>query len=128
MTPRRKRSRFVLATCALALVVLAGCSQAQNNEQNALDPHGEDAEKINNLFTPVLIIAIIVGIFIIGATIYVAIRFRYRAGKNENPKQTHGNSRLEITWTLIPAVLLAAIAVPTVGTIFDLSEGPAENA
>jgi cytochrome c oxidase subunit 2 len=128
MTPRRKSSRFVLAAGALALVVLAGCSQAENNHQNTLDPHGADAEKINNLFTPVAIIAILVGIFIIAATIYVAVRFRYRPGKNENPKQTHGNSRLEITWTIIPALLLAVIAVPTIGTIFDLAEPPAENA
>ena len=128
MTPPRKSSRFVLAAGALALVVLAGCSQAQDNRQNSLDPHGADAEKVNSLFTPVLIVAIAVAVFITLATIYVAIRFRYRPGKNENPKQTHGNSRLEITWTIIPALLLAVIAVPTVGTIFDLAEPPAEDA
>ena len=128
MTPPRKSSRFVLAAGALALVVLAGCEGAVHNRQNPLDPHGADAEKINNLFTPVAIVAILVGIFIIAATIYVAVRFRYRAGVNENPKQTHGNSRLEITWTIIPALLLAIIAVPTVGTIFDLAEPPAEDA
>jgi cytochrome c oxidase subunit 2 len=118
----------VLAAGALALVVLAGCSQAENNHQNSLDPHGADAEKINNLFTPVAIIAILVGIFILCATVFVALRFRYRPGKNENPKQTHGNSRLEITWTIIPALLLAIIAVPTVGTIFDLAKPPAADA
>src|ERR1700741_2369922 len=128
MTPRRKSSRFVLVTGAVDLAGLAGCSQAQDNGQNALDPHGADAEKITNLFTPVAIVAILVGIFIIAATIFVAVRFRYRPGKNENPKQTHGNSRLEITWTIIPALLLAVIAVPTVGTIFDLAEPPADNA
>ena len=131
MTPRRKRSkvtRFALASAALLVVVLAGCSEAANNGQNPLEPKGADAEKINNLFTPVAIIAILVGIFIMVATVYVAVRFRYRAGKNENPKQTHGNSRLEIGWTIIPALLLAVIAVPTVATIFDLADEPAPDA
>ena len=131
MTPPRTRTsrrgtstvkRLVLGTGVLAVLVLAGCSEAQNNRQNSLDPKGPDAEKINNLFTPVAIIAILVGIFIILATIYVAVRFRYRPGKNESPKQVHGNTRLEIGWTIVPALLLAVIAVPTVGTIFDLAE------
>ena len=47
---------------------------------------------------------------------------------NENPKQIHGNTRLEIGWTIIPALLLAVIAVPTVGTIFDLAEDPGRDA
>jgi cytochrome c oxidase subunit II len=125
MTPRRK---LVLAAAGIATLVLAGCSEAQNNGQNALNPQGEEASEINNLFTPVALIAIAVGIFIIIATIYVALRFRYRDGKNENPKQVHGNTRLEIGWTVVPALLLAVIAVPTVGTIFELAEDPQANA
>ncbi|HEX5586301.1 MAG TPA: cytochrome c oxidase subunit II [Acidimicrobiia bacterium] len=125
---RTRTRRLVLAAAALTTLVLAGCSEAENNKQNALDPHGADAEKINNLFTPVAIIAILVGIFIIIATIFVALKFRYREGKNENPKQVHGNSRLEIGWTIIPALLLAVIAVPTVATIFDLADAPAADA
>ena len=127
-TRRTRQRRFLLAAAAFATLALAGCSEAENNKQNPLDPHGADAEKINNLFTPVLILAIAVGIFIIAATIFVALKFRYREGTNENPKQVHGNSRLEIGWTIIPALLLAVIAVPTVGTIFDLAEAPAADA
>src|SRR6185295_13509536 len=42
------------------------------------------------------------------------------------PEQVHGNTRLEILWTIIPAVVLAVIAVPTVRTIFKTQgTGPA---
>ena len=61
------------------------------------------------------------------ATVFVAIRFRRRPG-NENPKQMHGNTRLEIGWTIVPALILAIIAVPTVSTIFDLAENPGPKA
>ena len=37
-----------------------------------------------------------------------------RATRPTIPKQVHGNSRLEIMWTIAPAVLLAVVAVPTV--------------
>jgi cytochrome c oxidase subunit 2 len=40
----------------------------------------------------------------------------------------HGNTRLEIGWTVLPALLLAIIAVPTVATIFDLAENPGPKA
>ena len=40
----------------------------------------------------------------------------------------HGNTRLEIGWTVLPALLLAIIAVPTVATIFDLAENPGPQA
>jgi cytochrome c oxidase subunit 2 len=40
------------------------------------------------------------------------------------PPQTHGHVLLEITWTLIPAAILAFIAVPTVKTIFE-TQAPA---
>ena len=74
----------------------------------------------SNLLT-ILIIAIVVGIAIIVATVFLALKFRYKKGTNENPKQVHGNTRLEIGWTVLPALLLAIIAVPTVATIFDLA-------
>ena len=56
---------------------------------------------------------------------YVSFRFRYREGKNENPKQIHGSTPLEIGWTILPALLLAIIAVPTIKTIFDIQKAPA---
>jgi cytochrome c oxidase subunit 2 len=129
MTPRRSRGRrLVLAAAAAVVVVLAGCSEVKNNGQNSLQPKGPQAQKIDNLFTPILVIAIIVGIAIIIATVVLAVKFRYRPGKNENPKQIHGNTKLEIGWTILPALLLAIVAVPTVATIFDLAQNPGPSA
>jgi cytochrome c oxidase subunit 2 len=126
MTPRARGRRIALAVAVLVPVVLAGC-EASNNKQNSLQPKGPAAQKIDNLFRPVAIVAIVVGIFIILATIYVAIRFRRRSG-NENPKQIHGNTKLELGWTIVPALILAVIAVPSVAAIFDLARNPGPSA
>jgi cytochrome c oxidase subunit 2 len=138
MTPRRMRTarrsrartarRGALGAAVVSSLALAGCAEAKHNGQNTLKPHGPDAQKIFDLFAPVAIVAILVGIFVIAATIYVGIKFRYREGKNENPKQVHGNTKLEIGWTMIPALVLAIIAVPTIGTIFDLAQTPPDSA
>jgi cytochrome c oxidase subunit 2 len=129
MTPRRSRGRrLVLVAVAALALVLAACSEVKNNGQNSLEPKGPKAQQIYDLFVPILIIAIVVGIAIIVATVVLALKFRYKKGTNENPKQVHGNTRLEIGWTVLPALLLAIIAVPTVATIFDLAENPGPQA
>jgi cytochrome c oxidase subunit 2 len=102
--------------------VLAACSN--DNGQNSLDPKGPYAEKINNLFIPILILAIAIGIAVLTATVVFAFKFRHREGKPDNPKQIHGSTPLEIGWTIVPALILAVVAVPTIATIFDLAKKP----
>ena len=124
LTTRPKRWA-ALALVVGSTLILGACSDAQNNGQNPLRPNGPAAEKIDNLFVPIFWIAVTVGVFVLAGVVFVAFRYRYREGKNENPKQIHGSTPLEIGWTIIPAVLLAIIAVPTIKTIFDLQEAPA---
>ncbi len=102
--------------------VLAACGN--DNGQNSLHPKGPAAEKIDNLFIPILILAIVIGIAVLVATVFFALKFRYREGKPDNPKQIHGSTPLEIGWTIVPALILAVVAVPTIATIFDLAEKP----
>src|SRR5947209_8756398 len=124
-TSRSKRW-VVLAVVMGAGLLLAACS-AENNRQNSLKPQGPQAHKIYNLFTPVFFVSVVVGVLVLGAVVVFAVRFRYRAGKNENPKQIHGSTPLEIGWTIVPALILAVVAVPTIITIFDLSKERSEE-
>ena len=95
-----------------------------NNKQNALRPAGPYARKILHLTEPFFWIAVIVGLGVIGGTFYVALRFREKPGEERAVKQVHGNSVLEISWTVIPTLILAVMAVPTVATIFSLAKKP----
>lgn len=111
---------MALFTGALA-TLLAAC--AQNRPYDTLDPAGPVAQKQADLFWLVFWIAVVVFILVEGMLVYALWRFRRRSPADK-PKQVHGNTRLEIAWTIIPALLLAGVAVPTVGTIFDLAETP----
>ncbi len=126
--PRRLRLGACVVVSLAAVSLLAGCNEANNNGQNSLQAKGHDAQKINDLFWPILVIASVIGIAVIVATVVFALKFRYRDGKNDNPKQIHGNTRLEIGWTIVPALLLAVVAVPTISTIFDLADQSDANA
>jgi cytochrome c oxidase subunit 2 len=122
--PSRIDRRRLWALLGLAALVLAACSQ--DYPYNSLAPGGPVAQKQKDLFVLVFWIAVAVFILVEGALVFAAIRFR-RRGPDDLPVQVHGNTRLEIVWTILPALLLAGIAVPTVGTIFELSRIP-ENA
>jgi cytochrome c oxidase subunit 2 len=127
-TRRGLHKRWWIPALATFALVLGACSteSGPRNRQNALRPRGRYAEEIDNLFGPVFWVSVLVGVLVIGATIFVALRYRQRAGADVRPKQIHGSTPLEIGWTILPAVILLAVAVPTVSTIFSLDEEPAD--
>ncbi len=122
----RFRRAGATAAVAIAVVMLAGCGDktGPKNNQNALRPAGPYARQILHLTEPFFWVAVIVGLGVIGGTFFVALRFREKPGEERAPKQIHGNTVLEISWTVIPAVILAIMAVPTVATIFSLAKKP----
>jgi cytochrome c oxidase subunit II len=98
MQPRRRApaARW-LAAAALALAG-AGCTPQSVTEE------GRAIQSLYNLF---LYIAAVVFLVVSGLVIWSVIRYRRRG--DELPKQVHGNNRLELTWTLIPTVIVLVL-------------------
>ncbi len=115
------RSRTLLGLSALAVLV-AAC--APNATQSALEPAGPYAQKAHDLFVPVFWVAAAIFFLVEGLLVVFAIRYRHRKGRERIPAQVHGNTRLEIAWTILPTLILAGVAVPTVATIWDLAAEP----
>lgn len=102
--------------------LLAACSGS--GPQSSLEPVGPVSREIDGLWILVFSIAVVVFILVFVALVVALWRFREREGDDRRPKQLHGNTKLEITWTIIPAVILAVITVPTVQGIFSVREVP----
>lgn len=120
-----RKTLLALGLVSLAVVAVA-C--APNATQSSLEPAGEEARKAYNLFVPVFWVAVGIFVLVEGALVLFAFRYRHRKGREGIPPQIHGNTRLEIAWTILPAVILAGVAVPTVTTIFDLARDPGPGA
>jgi cytochrome c oxidase subunit II len=118
-----RRSRRAALFTSLTTLALTAAACAANAPQDALSPSGPVARQEDNLFKPVFWIAAGVFFLVEGGLIYLSVRFRRRSD-SDAPKQIHGNKRLEIIWTILPAALLAGIAIPTVLTIFDVAAKP----
>ncbi len=111
---------------ALVAVVLLTAACGVDERQDVFTPEGDNAEKINTLQVPVFLIAGVVGILVFAAMAWLILvgTRRHKAG-TEDPVQLEGNFKLEITWTILPALLLAAIAVFTVATLFEIDDADA---
>jgi cytochrome c oxidase subunit 2 len=118
---RRLPRLAAFASCAALVLLMAGCSQF-DGPQNTFSPEGEVAEDQKFLFLFVTWIALPIMILVLGATVYAAIRFRRKSDDDPLPKQVHGNTALELTWTIIPIILLVIIAVPTLDGVVDLGD------
>lgn len=85
-----------------------------------------EAHEINTLFLRYLILAGIIVVLVAVLVIGGAIRFRAR-GNQDEPAQISGNKRLELIWTLIPAVILAFFFVLTLRTMMQINQKPAKG-
>ncbi len=118
----RYSSRLAIVGLAVLLVLLAVGCDASNN-QSTFDADGPVARSQLTLFYWIFWTAVFVFIVVGGVLVYAAIRFRRKPG-DPDPEQTHGNTPLEIGWTIAPALVLAVVAVPTVTTVFYNANPP----
>ncbi|MFN2400032.1 MAG: cytochrome c oxidase subunit II [Gemmatimonadaceae bacterium] len=125
----RAATRHLPSSCGCLSVagcfLLSACSTTVPN--TTLAPTTEFGRQIDSLWDILLIAGIVVFVIVEVALLYVLFRFRAREN-DPRPKQVHGNTVLEITWTLIPALVLVFIAVPTVRTIFSTQAPPGATA
>ena len=98
--------------------VAAGC--ATNAPQDTWQPKGPNSKLIDDLQQPIFAVAGIIGLIVAVAVVYTMIKYRDRG--QPIPEQTHGKPALEITLTVIPALILAVVSVFTFGAIFKLAK------
>ena len=121
--PARRFGRSALL--GIAAVAMAACSGS--GPQSALTPEGPFARQIDDLWDLVFSLAVVVFVLVMAVFAVSIVRFRERKEDEREPRQVHGNTPLEIGWTILPAVILAVLAVPTVRGIFEVraeAEGP----
>jgi cytochrome c oxidase subunit II len=122
----RIRALRLLRRVAFALpflVLVASACSPEHYPQTALRPLSDYAKIGDDIQTTTFKWALAVFVLVEGALLYAIFRFRGKPDDPE-PRQVHGNTTVEIIWTVIPALILAAIAVPTVRGIFETNATP----
>lgn len=116
MSSFRKRPHRLLKYVWIALVgvVLSGCAMS-TAPQTMFVPQGNGSAEILSLFRPVFWVAVAVFVVVEGLLLYSIIRYR-RKPQDGIPLQIHGNTPIEIMWTIIPAIIVVGIATLTFRT------------
>lgn len=124
-TGQKRRGGFAARLLTLgmlaisALLVLAACGPDVDKPYSTTSPVSTTADDIHGLYKLVFWLSLIVFVGVQFAIVYVSMRYRRKKSDTRRPPQIHGNKRLEIIWTIIPAVVLLVLLVPTVTMIFD---------
>ena len=105
------RSRFLLPLAAACVALLALAPAALAGTFSPESDGSPNAGDIATLYRLIMILAIIVFLAVEGALIFSL--FKYRARRGAVAAQIHGNTRLEVSWTIAAALILVLITAVT---------------
>jgi cytochrome c oxidase subunit 2 len=121
------RRRAVAGLLLLALLALFAIGCGVDTPQNTFDSKGYVANKQKDVFLVAMWPALVIMIGVLAATVLILVRFRRRS-EDEIPRQVHGNTPLELAWTIAPAILLLGIGIPMVAALWDIGRDPSPDA
>jgi cytochrome c oxidase subunit 2 len=114
-------SRLVPLLALVGVVfLLTGCGPEIAQPYSTISPQTEKANDIQTLYKIIFWAALIVFVAVQVAIGYTALRFRRRG--EERPEQVHGSRKLEMAWTIIPAIILLVLFIPNAQVIFKHAE------
>ena len=118
----RRLLGLTVAGMALAAGGMALAAQPQPWEmtlQPAASPVMENIISFHNLL---LVIITLITLFVLALLVIVVVKFN--AKTNPVPSKTTHNTLIEVAWTLIPVLILVAIAVPSFRLLFQQLDIP----
>jgi cytochrome c oxidase subunit 2 len=119
----RKLGRKLTLACGLCLLISMTAAPAAMAGILLPESGGSpNADQISSLYKITLYVSLVVFIGVEGALIYALYRFRARKGVA--PAQIHGNTRLEIGWTLGAALILVVLGAVTFTKLDSIRNPP----
>jgi cytochrome c oxidase subunit 2 len=85
------------------------------------------ADTIDTFYTILSVISVVVFALVLSAMLVAVAHFRRRHNDPSDGEPIHGNSRLEVVWTAIPAVLMVAAGVAAAVVLNDIEEPKAST-
>ena len=112
--------RAVLVLAAVA--ALGGC--AFDGPMSTLVAHSDLNHSILGVYKIITWAVTIIGLLVFALLAVILLRYRDRPGA-ALPRQIHGHTAMEISWTIAPALILLIIAIPTIQVIFKTQSAAA---
>jgi cytochrome c oxidase subunit II len=92
------------------------------------DPAGTPAHSIFGLSMLVLSVTLSIFLIVGGLLLYAVIRFRHRPTDSERePPQIYGSNQIELSWTVIPILIVVMLFLSTTRIILETEASPKPN-
>ena len=117
-------SKLLSALLGTVLSMVMGSAQAAY-QLNLKAPVTEIAGQIYNLH--MLIVYVCLAIFVVVFSVMFYSIYKHRKSVGHQAVQFHEHHMLEVVWTIIPALILIAMAVPATKTIFAMKDTTAAD-
>jgi len=115
-------AKMVAATVALAAAISAVMLSINWDGQEA----STAAPKIDDLLNIMIVLSSVVFSLVLVMLGYALLKFRAKPGDESDGEPIHGNTRLEVAWTLIPTVIVLFAAGWSWKVLNEIEE-PAKN-
>ncbi|WP_316568653.1 cytochrome aa3 quinol oxidase subunit II [Neobacillus sp. YIM B06451] len=110
---------FLLSVFTIS--ILAGCE----NNMVVFNPQGPVAREITGLINYSIVLMLLVVGVVFALFIYIVWKYRERKDNMDyEPPEEHGSVVLETIWTAIPIIIIIALTIPTIKTIYATEKIP----
>jgi len=121
----RALARITVRLIAPAAVVACGLVRAHaSSPTNIFLPHSTPAHQLHSLSLFVLAITGMIFAGVSALLVYALVRFRRRPGDMNEPPQVFGSTQIELSWTIIPILIIVVLFLGTARVLFSVQDAP----
>ena len=121
MTMRKTLARLALTAASGVLALPAWAEESGWAQLNMPRGVTDISRKIYALHMEIFWICVAIGVVVFGAMIWSIVRFRKSKGAIADTTMVH-NTQVEVVWTIIPVIILIAMAVPAARTLIEIED------
>ena len=121
-----KRASARISSLAALVGLLVNARQASAGSPTSIfDPAATPAHSIFSLSMLVLSVTLIIFLVVAGLLLYALIRFRQRStDSGQDPAQVYGSNQIELSWTVIPILIVVMLFLSTTRVILETEAKP----
>lgn len=113
--------RWVMLSAQLLCGALAAGAQSSTS---IFAPHSTPAHELKGLSIFVLVVTGLIFVGMSALLVYAIVRYRARPGDTSEPPQVFGSTQIELSWTIIPILIILVLFLTTAQVLFRLQDAP----
>jgi cytochrome c oxidase subunit 2 len=105
-------------------LLVAFAAYVDSNATSIFSPFTTPGREIEGLSVFVLAITAAIFIALAALLVHVLIRYRSRPDDNSEPPQVFGSLQIELSWTIIPILIIVVLFLSTARVLFSVQDAP----